>query len=153
MIQIKVIKFGVAEKSKARFEAKRFGQKEGVEFGEAFSPTIGLETFNLVLVIAAQHILHLEQLEEKSAFLKAKTNEQVILKQSESLAIIAKDGIKPVCNINISMYTLKQDSKNWYNRLKTFLLGFLQQVSCKIKAILIFMLNVKSLAWNKSQYG
>ena len=86
VIQIKINKFGVMEKSKARVVAKRFGQNEGVEFGEAFSPTIGPETFNLVLALAAQHFLPLEQLEEKSAFLDAKVNEQLFMKQSDSLA-------------------------------------------------------------------
>ena len=102
-----------------------------MEFGEAFAPAIGPKTFKLVLALAAQHILHLEQSEKKSTFLDAKIDEEVFRKQSESFAKTAQDGTEPVCNLNISIYGLKQDSRNWYERLKTFLLyeSFLQNKS------------------------
>ena len=119
VFKIKRNEHGVAEKYKAKFVAKGFAQTDVLEFGETFAPTRQPETFRLVLALAAQHNLHLEQLDVKSAFLRAKTKEEVFIEQPEGFA---KDGTKLVCKLKISIYGLQQASKNWYDRLKTLLL-------------------------------
>ena len=76
----------------------------------------------MVVALAAQHNLHLEQLDVKSAFLHAKIKEEVFIDQPEGFEKLAEDGTKLVCKLNKSIYGLKKASKNWFDRLKSFLL-------------------------------
>ena len=98
-----------------------FAQKESLDYGETFAPTGRLETFRLVLVLAAQRDSHLGQLVVKSAFKHAKIDEEVYIEQPEGYHEKAEDGTKLGCKQNKSIYGLKQASKNWYDRLKNFL--------------------------------
>ena len=62
VLKIKRNEYGVAEKYKARFVAKRFAQTTGLYFGETIVSTRRPKTFRLVMELAAQQKLHLEQL-------------------------------------------------------------------------------------------
>ena len=46
----------------------------------------------------------------------------MFLEQPEAYAKVAKDDIRLVCKVKISIYGIKQANKNWYDRLKSFLL-------------------------------
>ena len=63
VFKIKRNEHGAVEKYKARFVAKGFAQIEGLDYGETFAPTSRPETFRFVLALAAQHDLHLEELD------------------------------------------------------------------------------------------
>ena len=73
-----------------------------------------------MLALAAQHNLHLEQLDVKSAFLHANIEKDVLIKQPEGFENIAEDGTKLVCKLKKTINGLKQAGKNWYDRLKNF---------------------------------
>ena len=72
-----------------------------------------------MLALAAHHRLHLEQLDMKSAFPLAKIEEEVFKEHPEGFA---EGGIRLVGKLNKFIYGLKQASKHWFDRLKTFLL-------------------------------
>ena len=122
VVKIERIEHEVAGKYMARFVAKGFGQTEGVDFGETFAPTSRPETFILVMTKAAQHNLHLKQLDVKSGFLREKIKEKVFTEQPKDFAKVAKDGSNQVSELNKVIYGIKQASKNWYDRRKNFLL-------------------------------
>ena len=109
---------GVVGKDKAKFVAKVFKQTKVVDFGETFAPTSWPEMSRLVLVLAAEHNLHLEELDVNSAFLYAEMKEEVFIKQPEGFTNNAGDGSKIVCKLNESINGRKQTSKNWYYRLE-----------------------------------
>ena len=71
VFKIKRNKHGAVEEYKARFVAKGFAQIEGCSH------------FRLVFVLAAQHDLHLEQLDVESAFPHEKIDKEMYFEQPE----------------------------------------------------------------------
>lgn len=67
------IKSGIDGKDqyKARFVAKGYSQKMGVDYGETFSPTTDLTSVRVVLQKAVQENLLVHQMDVKTAFLHA----------------------------------------------------------------------------------
>ena len=55
VFKVKKDNLGKVVKHKARFVAKGFVQKEGVDFDEVFAPVARLDTIRLFLALAAQH--------------------------------------------------------------------------------------------------
>ena len=133
---------GVAEKYKDRFVAEGFAHTGGVDFGEKIAPTSRPEVFRLVLALAVQQNLRLEQLDMKSAFLHAKLKEEALIEQPENFSKVVEDGTKLVLKLNKSKYRLKQASKNWYDCLKTFLLD---KSLHQNKGEIFFSLNVRTV--------
>ena len=56
-------------KYKARVVARGFGQKEGVDYDEIFSPVVRHTSIRVLLAIVAHQNLELEELDVKVAFL------------------------------------------------------------------------------------
>ena len=77
--KIKSNERGVEIKYTTRIQAKRFVQNGSVDFGETIDPTSRFETFRLLLALIAQHNLHLEHSDVKSAFLHAKIKKKCSL--------------------------------------------------------------------------
>ena len=70
-------------KYKARFVAKGFSQKEGVDYNGTYSPTARLTTIRVLLNLAAQYEVCPKQLDIKTAFLKDKIDEDTYIEQPE----------------------------------------------------------------------
>ena len=109
VFKIKRNEHGAVEKYKARFVAKGSAQIESLDYGETFASTSSLETFQIVL--AAQHDLHLEQLDVESAFSHGKIDNEVYIEQPEGYQGKAEVGTKLVCKLNKPIYCLKQACK------------------------------------------
>lgn len=60
---------------KARFVAKGYTQKEGIDFKEVFSPVVRHSSIMVLLALTAEHDLELEQLDVKTAFLHGELQE------------------------------------------------------------------------------
>ena len=56
---------------KARYVARGFNQKQGVDFEETYSPTVKLVTLRFLLSFAVQRDMKLKQLDVKTAYLNA----------------------------------------------------------------------------------
>lgn len=69
------------EKYKARFVAKGFSQKEGIDFDEMFSPVARYITIRIVLTLASFHRWKLMQMDVCTAFLNGTIDEKVYIKQ------------------------------------------------------------------------
>jgi len=68
---------------KAKLFAKRYAQKEGIDYNEIFSPVVKHTSIRMLLVIIAQFDLKLEQMDIKAAFLHNELKEKIYIKQHE----------------------------------------------------------------------
>ena len=60
---------------KAHLVVKGFKQREGVDFGEIFSPVVKMQSIRVVLGLAASLDLEVEQMDVKTAFLHGDLHE------------------------------------------------------------------------------
>ncbi|CAI7794377.1 unnamed protein product, partial [Closterium sp. NIES-54] len=65
---------------KARYVARGFSQRQGVDFFQAFSPTPKMTTLQVLLHIAAHHDYELHSLDFSTAFLQGSVHEEIWLR-------------------------------------------------------------------------
>lgn len=104
---------------KARYVAKGYSQKAGVDYGETFSPTANLTSIHVVMEKAAQDDLILHQMDVKTAYLHAPIDRDIYMEQPEGYE---KVGENLVCKLEKSIYGLKQSGRNWNEMLHTCLI-------------------------------
>lgn len=68
---------GSIDKYKARFVAKGYSQKEGIDFEEKFSPVAKLNSIRLIIALTTKNHWKIHQLDVKSALLNVDLNEEV----------------------------------------------------------------------------
>ena len=117
---------GEISRFKARFVAKGFSQVGGRDFHETYSPTAKMSTIRIVLSLAVQNRYQLRQLDIKTAYLNAKLDEEILMKQPEGFEKFDEEGKPLVCLLKKSLYGLKQSGRSWHRTLKSYLeeLGF-----------------------------
>jgi hypothetical protein len=100
----------------ARLVVKRFHQREGIDYDQAFAPVSKYSTLRTVLAIAADLDLEIHQLDIKTAFLNGKLDEDVYIQQPPGYHNGNHD---QACKLNKALYGLKQASRAWHRTLKT----------------------------------
>lgn len=118
---------GEVEKYKARLVAKGFKQIEGIDYFDTYAPVIRYKTFRLILALAARFKLKVFQFDAITAFLNAKVEEEIYMKQPESYV---KDP-SLVCKLNKAVYGIKQAPNLWNKTVNEYLLkkGFKRTIS------------------------
>eukprot|EP01018_Ginkgo_biloba_P035138 Gb_12566 [translate_table: standard] len=107
------------EKYKAKFVAKGFSQKLGIDFDETFAPIARYTTIRIVLELDSFHRWNLVQMNVCTAFLNGTIEEEVYIKQPPGfVAIRSKD---KVCRLKKALYGLKQAPRAWYLRIDAYL--------------------------------
>jgi len=116
---------GNIERYKARLVAKGYTQREVIDFFETYSPVAKLTTIHMILAIAAIKDWHPEHLDVDNTFLHGDLTEEVYMEVPSGI-INAKPN--QVCHLTKSLYALKQASRQWYEKLASYLLtiGFIQ---------------------------
>ncbi|KAJ0852480.1 putative RNA-directed DNA polymerase [Helianthus annuus] len=116
---------GEIERFKARLVAKGFNQREGLDFGETFSPVVKMVTVRTIITLAVYYGWSLYQLDVDNAFLHGTITEDVYMKLPQGY--YSKNESK-VCKLVKSLYGLKQAPRKWNERLTDVLLknGFVQ---------------------------
>jgi hypothetical protein len=115
---------GSIEKYKARFVARGFSQKEGIDYEETFSPVARYTSIGTILSLAAITKWKVLYMDVKTTFLNGEIKEEVYVEQPQGFEV--HDRETHVCILNKDLYGLKQAPKAWYARINNFLtsLGF-----------------------------
>nr|GEZ59015.1 retrovirus-related Pol polyprotein from transposon TNT 1-94 [Tanacetum cinerariifolium] len=106
---------------KSRLVAKRYAQKEGVDFKESFTPVARLEAIRLFIAYAAHKSFTIYQMDVKIAFLYGPLKEEVYVNQPDEFV----DPYHPdkVYRLKKALYGLKQVPRAWYDELSNFLVS------------------------------
>ena len=118
--KIKLDQNGNPAKYKARWVAKGFMQKEGIDYFETFANTARPNIIRALFALAAQENLEIQQWDVKSAFPNAELTEEVYIRQP----IGFEDGSNRACLLKKALYGLKQSARAWQNHLTNLLAEF-----------------------------
>ncbi|CAA0830762.1 cysteine-rich RLK (RECEPTOR-like protein kinase) 8, partial [Striga hermonthica] len=88
---------GKVETFKARFVAKGYTQKEGIDYEETFSPVAMLKSIRILLAVAAHMDYKIWKMDVKTAFLNGNLDEDIYMQQPEGF--IAKGQEHLVCKL------------------------------------------------------
>ncbi|CAI7832971.1 unnamed protein product, partial [Closterium sp. NIES-53] len=109
---------------KARYVARGFSQREGVNFFQTFSPTSKMTTLRVLLHVAAQRDYVLQSLDFSAAFLQGSLHEKIWLRRPPGFT-----GSFPAdtqWSLRRPVYGLRQAPRDWHDTLRMTLaaLGF-----------------------------
>ncbi|CAI7852236.1 unnamed protein product [Closterium sp. NIES-54] len=109
---------------KARYVARGFSQRRGVDFFQTFSPTPKMTTLRVLLHVATQRDYELHSLDFSTAFLQGSLHEEIWLRCPPGVT-----GSFPAdtqWSLRRPVYDLHQAPREWHNTLRTALvaLGF-----------------------------
>ena len=119
LFKIKHASDGSIEKYKARFVARGFSQKEGIDYEETFAPVARYTSVRTILAIAASKGWKVHQMDVKTVFLNGKI-EEVYIEQPEGFS--THDSKTRVCKLKKALYGLKEAPRVWYERLDNYLM-------------------------------
>ena len=98
---------------KARWVAKGFSQKPGVDFDETWAPVPRVSSMRTVLSLAATQNWELFNMDVNSAFLKPYLAEEIYVVQPQGFERTGAKGEKLVCRMLKCLYGLKQAPRYW----------------------------------------
>ncbi|CAI7854044.1 unnamed protein product, partial [Closterium sp. NIES-54] len=106
---------------KARYVARGFSERQGVDYFQTFSPTPKMTTLRVLLHVAAQRDYELHSLDFSTAFLKGSLHEEIWLRRPPGFT-----GSFPPWSLRRPVYGLRQAPRKWHDTLRTTLaaLGF-----------------------------
>jgi hypothetical protein len=119
--KIKHVADGSVDKFKARFVAKGFSQKEGIDFSETFAPVERYSSIRAVISIAAELGWQIHQMDVKTTFLNGVIEEEIYIERPEGFEVHSR--ASHVCRLKRALYGLKQAPRAWYSRIDSYLLG------------------------------
>lgn len=129
VFRIKRDQHGTITQYKARLVARGFHQREGIDYGDTFSPVVKPATVRLVLSLAVSNNWNIRQLDINNAFLQGTLTDAVYVTQPPGFV----DPHHPthVCQLKKALYGLKQAPRAWYTELKNHLItmGFRNTIS------------------------
>ena len=101
-----------SKRYKARFVARGFSQKKGIDYGETFSPTASITSIYILMQMVVQYDLIVHQMDVKTAYLHAPIVYEIFVEHPEGFKTN-----KLVYRLNKSLYGLKQSGRNWNKML------------------------------------
>ncbi|CAI7789736.1 unnamed protein product [Closterium sp. NIES-53] len=109
---------------KARYVARGFSQREGVDYFQTFSPTPNMTTLRVLLHVAAQRDYELHSLDFSTAFLQGSLHEEIWLRRPPGFTETFPAGTQ--WSLRRPVYGLRQAPREWHDTLRTTLaaLGF-----------------------------
>ncbi|CAI7879409.1 unnamed protein product [Closterium sp. NIES-53] len=114
---------------KARYVARGFSQRQGVDFFQTFSPTPKMTTLRVLLHVAAQRDYELHSLDFSTAFLQGSLHEEIWLRRPPGFTGSFPAGTQ--WSLRRPVYGLRQAPHECHDRLRTNLaaLGFAPSTS------------------------
>jgi len=113
---------GNTERYKETLIVKGFTQKEGINYTMTFSPVSKKDSLCIILALVAHFDLELQQMYVKIVFLNGDLEEEVYMKQPEGFSYSSGEHL--VCNLNKSIYDIKQASLQWYLKFYGIIFSF-----------------------------
>ncbi|CAI7925672.1 unnamed protein product [Closterium sp. NIES-54] len=109
---------------KARYVARGFRQRQGVDYFQTFSPTPKMTTLRVLLHVAAQRDYELHSLDFRTAFLQGSLHEDIWLRHPPGFTRSFPSGTQ--WSLRRPVYGLRQAPREWHDTLRTTLasLGF-----------------------------
>ncbi|CAI7855206.1 unnamed protein product, partial [Closterium sp. NIES-54] len=109
---------------KARYIARGFSQRQGVDYFQTFSPTPKMTTLWVLLHVAAQRVHKLHSLDFSTAFLQGSLHQEIW--QRRPPGFIGSFPAGTQWSLRQPVYSLRQAPRKWHDTLRTTLaaLGF-----------------------------
>ncbi|CAI7930905.1 unnamed protein product [Closterium sp. NIES-54] len=109
---------------KARYVARGFNQRHGVDYFQTFSPTPKMTTLRVLLHVAAHRDYELHSLDFSTAFLQGSLHEEIWLRRPLGFTETFPPGTQ--WSLRRPVYGLRQAPREWHDTLRTTLaaLGF-----------------------------
>ncbi|CAI7878522.1 unnamed protein product, partial [Closterium sp. NIES-54] len=109
---------------KARYVARCFSQRQGVDYFQTFSPTPKMTTLRVLLHVAAQRDYELYSLDFSTAFLQGSLHEEIWLRRPPGFTGSFPSGTQ--WSLQRPVYGVRQAPREWHDTLRTTLaaLGF-----------------------------
>ncbi|CAI7730099.1 unnamed protein product, partial [Closterium sp. NIES-54] len=109
---------------KARYVARGFRQRQGVDYFQTFSPTSKMTTLRVLLHVAAQRDYELHSLDFSTAFLQGSLHEEIWLRRPPGFTRSFPPGTQ--WSLRQPVYGLRQAPREWHDTVRTTLaaLGF-----------------------------
>ncbi|CAI7832305.1 unnamed protein product [Closterium sp. NIES-53] len=109
---------------KARYVARGFSHRQGVDYFQTFSPTPKMTTLRVLLHVAAQRDYELHSLDFSTAFLRRSLHEEIWLRYPPGFTGSFLPGTQ--WSLRRPVYGLRQAPREWHDTLRTTLaaLGF-----------------------------
>ncbi|CAI7801240.1 unnamed protein product [Closterium sp. NIES-54] len=109
---------------KARYVARGFSQRQGVDYFQTFSPTPKMTTLRVLLHVAAKRDYELHSLDFSTAFLQGSLHEEIWLRRPPGFTGSFPAGTQ--WSLRRPVYGLRQAPREWHDTLRTTLaaLGF-----------------------------
>ncbi|CAI7887394.1 unnamed protein product, partial [Closterium sp. NIES-53] len=104
---------------KARYMARVFNQREGVEFFQTFAPTRKITTLRALLHVAAQRDYELHSLDFSTTFLQGSLHEQISLRRPPGFTGSFPAGTQ--WQLHRPIYGLRQAPREWHDTHRTTL--------------------------------
>ncbi|CAI7816072.1 unnamed protein product [Closterium sp. NIES-54] len=110
---------------KARYLARGFSLRQGVDYFHTFSPNPKMTTLRVLLHVAAQRDYELHSLDFSTAFLQGSLHEEIWLRRPPGFTGLFPAGTK--WSLRRPVYGLRQAPLKWHDTLRTTLaaLGFI----------------------------
>ncbi|GFT10124.1 retrovirus-related Pol polyprotein from transposon TNT 1-94 [Trichonephila clavipes] len=109
-------------KYKARLVAAGFNQIKNIDYSESYSPVVNIESFRLLIALAAKLKLNVNFFDVKTAYLYGDLEETVYVLPPPGYEKLIGDD--KVCKLKKSIYGLPQSGRNWYTKIKGELENF-----------------------------
>ncbi|CAI5933074.1 unnamed protein product [Closterium sp. NIES-65] len=109
---------------KARYVARGFSQRQGVDYFQTFSPTPKMTTLRVLLHVAAHRDYELHSLDFSTALLQGSLHEEIWLRRPPGFTGSFPPGTQ--WSLRRPVYGLRQAPREWHDTLRTTLaaLGF-----------------------------
>src|SRR4029077_10492600 len=118
---VKLNSDGSVERYKARLVVKGYSQIASIDYEETFAPVTRYDSLCLIMALAVNLGLLLEQLDIKTAFLNGDLEEEIWMMPPPGIGLEGK-----ILLLKKALYGLKQAPLKWYEKLSSVLasLGF-----------------------------
>lgn len=117
VFKLKTDSAGKIDRYKARLVAKGCSQRPGIDYMETYSPVVRYSSIRLLMAMALEFGLQIDQMDVITAFLHGDIEETIFMEQPESF----NDGTGRVCRLKKAIYGLKQASRQWNIKLNDVL--------------------------------